>query len=189
MSRKYCCPPLSLSFTLPLPAAQSCPAPEDARHVSNKPSRAGPHAAARLITTHVPLPSPDSRLRPRWPPRPWKHRPVREYLFRHIPSERRGNRIQAIIAGITSLFTQRPGDGNNVFGEKMFRIENNYVRRKEVRILVKFWRVKVLFCALCCQTGNNLKEVLLHYSPISVRSDTRMCLRQTVLSAEIAAEG
>ncbi|CDM99906.1 hypothetical protein KPSB59_1540002 [Klebsiella quasipneumoniae subsp. quasipneumoniae] len=27
----------------------------------------------------------------------------------------------------------------------MFRIENNYVRRKEVRILVKFWRVKVLF--------------------------------------------
>lgn len=50
-----------------------------------------------------------------------------------------------MIAGITSLFTQRPSDGNNVFGEKMFRIENNYVRRKEVRILVKFWRVKVLF--------------------------------------------
>ncbi len=69
---------------------------------------------------------------------------VRTFL-RHIPSERRGNRIQAIIAGITSLFTQRRGDGNNVFGEKMFRIENYYVRRKEVRILVKFWRVNVLF--------------------------------------------
>jgi len=27
----------------------------------------------------------------------------------------------------------------------MFRIENYYVRRKEVRILVKFWRVNVLF--------------------------------------------
>ncbi|WP_218805241.1 hypothetical protein, partial [Klebsiella quasipneumoniae] len=66
-------------------------------------------------------------------------------FFRHIPSERRGNRIQAIIAGITSLFTQRRGDGSNVFSEKMFRIENYYVRRKEVRILVKFWRVNVLF--------------------------------------------
>ncbi|UMX65301.1 hypothetical protein MJ588_13735 [Klebsiella pneumoniae] len=41
-----------------------------------------------------------------------------------------GNRVQAIIAGTTSLFTQRQGDGNNVFGEKMFRIENNYERRK-----------------------------------------------------------
>jgi len=27
----------------------------------------------------------------------------------------------------------------------MFRIENNYERRKEVRILVKFWRVSALF--------------------------------------------
>lgn len=73
---------------------------------------------------------------------------MREYLFRHKPSERRGNRVQAIIAGTTSLFTQRQGDGNNVFSEKMFRIENNYERRKEVRIPVKFWWVKVLFLGI-----------------------------------------
>lgn len=71
----------------------------------------------------------------------------------------------------------------------MFRIENYYVRRKEVRILVKFWRVNVLFLHIPLTNQNNLKEVLLHYSPISVRSDTRMFLRQTALSAEIAAEG
>ncbi|EJJ34440.1 hypothetical protein KPNIH2_23768 [Klebsiella pneumoniae subsp. pneumoniae KPNIH2] len=30
----------------------------------------------------------------------------------------------------------------------MFRIENNYERRKEVRIPVKFWWVKVLFLGI-----------------------------------------
>ncbi|WP_215259326.1 hypothetical protein, partial [Escherichia coli] len=69
-------------------------------------------------------------------------------FFRHKPSERRGNRVQASIAGTTSLFTQRQGDGNNVFGEKMFRIENNYERRKEVRIPVKIWWVKLLFLGI-----------------------------------------
>ena len=56
--------------------------------------------------------------------------------------------IADIIAGITSLFAQQGDSNNNVFGEKMFRIENNYERRKEVRIPVKIWWVKVLFLGI-----------------------------------------
>ncbi|MEH5846882.1 hypothetical protein PO647_24850, partial [Klebsiella pneumoniae] len=48
----------------------------------------------------------------------------------------------------SSIYSTKPGDGNNVFGEKMFRIENNYERRKEVRIPVKIWWVKVLFLGI-----------------------------------------
>ncbi|PJX45042.1 hypothetical protein CWM54_04355 [Klebsiella sp. D-Nf1] len=68
----------------------------------------------------------------------------------------------------------------------MFRIENNYERRKEVRILVKFWRASALFSANRWQTRNNLNVRLVNYSPGSVRSDTRILLRRTSLSAEIA---
>ena len=52
------------------------------------------------------------------------------------------------LVGSEMCIRDRHGDGNNVFGEKMFRIENNYERRKEVRIPVKIWWVKVLFLGI-----------------------------------------
>ncbi len=72
---------------------------------------------------------------------------MRDTFFRHKPSERRGTEFRLSSPVLTSLFTERQGDGNNVFGENVC-IENNYERRKEVRFR-EYWWVKVLFSALC----------------------------------------